>query len=83
MVMIILIAPYLLDLYKWEISLCKCTLADLVQLASSLQYLDFSNCSLAKQMAEDTVFVTVFSWDLGDNKSEEPNGEMDWFFFTW
>lgn len=34
-------------------------------------------------MAEDTVFVTVLFWDLEDNKSEEPNGEMGWFFLTW
>lgn len=41
MIMIILITSYLLDLYKWANLLCKFTLADLVQLASSLQYLDF------------------------------------------
>lgn len=41
MVMMILITSYLLDLCKWADLLSKCSLADLVQLASGLQYLDW------------------------------------------
>lgn len=48
MVMIILITSSLLDLYKWQNLLCKCTLPDLVQLASSLQYLDFQKVFFSK-----------------------------------